>query len=228
MKGELKKLKIIGFKDDKFTVPIGNGEFTSLLNPEKYTFRYKIEYTEAQGQGTSGTQPKYVRSVPEDLDLQFLFDRTGIIKGHNDKVGEGIIEDIEKFKKLVFDYNGDEHKPNYLMIGWGTLLFKGILAEMSIEYKLFSAEGVPLRAVVTARFKGVVEDSLRIARENNNSPDLTHVRMVKQGDTLPLMSFRIYGDSKYYLQVAATNNLSHFRRLQPGQQIIFPPIEKIS
>ena len=228
MKGELKKLKIIGFKDDKFTEPIGDGEFTSLLNPEKYTFRYKIEYTEAQGQGTSATQPKYLRSVPEDLDLQFLFDRTGIIKGHNDKIGDGIVEDIEKFKKLVFDYNGDEHKPNYLLIGWGTLLFKGILAEMSIEYKLFSAEGVPLRAVVAARFKGVVEDSLRVARENNNSPDLTHVRMVKQGDTLPLMTFRIYGDSKYYLQVAAANRLPHFRRLQPGQQIIFPPIEKIS
>lgn len=228
MKGELKKLKIIGFKDDKFTEKVGNGEFTSLLNPEKYTFKYKIEYTEAQGQGTSATQPKYLRSVPEDLDLQFLFDRTGIIKGQDNKLGDGIVEDIEKFKKIVFDYNGDEHKPNYLMIGWGTLLFKGVLAEMSVEYKLFSPEGVPLRAVVTASFKGVVEDNLRVARENNNSPDLTHVRMVKEGDTLPLMTFKIYGDSKYYLEVAAANNLVNFRRLQPGQQIIFPPIEKVS
>ncbi|WGF91819.1 CIS tube protein [Aequorivita marisscotiae] len=228
MKGELKKLKIIGFKDDKFTEPVGDGEFTSLLNPEKYTFKYKVEYTEAQGQGTSATQPKYLRSVPEDLDLQFLFDRTGVINGQSNKLGDGIIEDIEKFKRIVFDYNGDEHKPNYLMIGWGTLLFKGVLAEMSIEYKLFSPEGVPLRAVVTASFKGLVEDSLRVARENNNSPDLTHIRMVKQGDSLPLMTFRIYGDSKYYLQVAAANNLINFRRLQPGQEIIFPPIEKVS
>ena len=23
--------------------------------------------------------------------------------------------DIDKFKKVVFDYNGDEHKPNYLV-----------------------------------------------------------------------------------------------------------------
>ncbi|MEM0517018.1 CIS tube protein [Aequorivita flava] len=228
MKGELKKLKIIGFKDDKFTEPVGDGEFTSLLNPEKYTFKYKVEYTEAQGQGTSATQPKYLRSVPEDLDLQFLFDRTGVLNGQSNKLGDGIIEDIEKFKRIVFDYNGDEHKPNYLMIGWGTLLFKGVLAEMSIEYKLFSPEGVPLRAVVTASFKGLVEDSLRVARENNNSPDLTHIRMVKQGDSLPLMTFRIYGDSKYYLQVAAANNLINFRRLQPGQEIIFPPIEKVS
>jgi nucleoid-associated protein YgaU len=207
---------------------VDDGVFSSLLNPEKYAFKYKVEYTEAQGQGTSATQPKFVRTAPEDLNLEFLFDRTGIIKGNSDDLGIGIVADIERFKRIVFDYNGDEHKPNYLMIGWGTLLFKGILAEMSIEYKLFSPEGVPLRAVVTASFKGVVEDSLRVARENNNSPDLTHVRIVKEGDTLPLMTFKIYGDSKYYLQVAAANNLTNFRRLQPGQQIIFPPIEKVS
>ncbi len=228
MKGELTKLKIIAFHDNKFTQLVGDGVFTSLLNPEKYAFKYKVEYTEAQGQGTSATQPKYVRSLPEDLNLEFLFDRTGVIKGHSNTQGLGIVADIERFKRIVFDYNGDEHKPNYLIIGWGTLLFKGILAEMSIEYKLFSPEGVPLRATVTASFKGIVDEILRLAKENNNSPDLTHVRIVKEGDTLPLMTFKIYGDSKYYLQVAAANNLTTFRRLKPGQQIKFPPIEKVS
>lgn len=226
MKGELKKLKITAFRDNKFTQMVGDGVFSSLLNPEKYAFKYKVEYNQTQGQGTSSTQPKYVRTDPEDLDLEFLFDRTGIIKGNSDDLSLGIVADIDRFKRIVFDYNGDEHKPNYLMIGWGTLLFKGILTEMNVEYKLFTPEGVPLRAVVRASFKGVIDDKLRVARENNNSPDLTHLRIVKQGDTLPLMAFKIYGDSKYYLQVAAANNLTDFRRLKPGQQIMFPPIEK--
>lgn len=228
MKGELKKLKITAFRDNKFTQMVGDGVFSSLLNPEKYAFKYKVEYNQTQGQGTSSTQPKYVRTDPEDLDLEFLFDRTGIIKGNSDDLSLGIVADIDRFKRIVFDYNGDEHKPNYLMIGWGTLLFKGILTEMNVEYKLFTPEGVPLRAVVRASFKGLIDDKLRVARENNNSPDLTHLRIVKQGDTLPLMAFKIYGDSKYYLQVAAANNLTDFRRLKPGQQIMFPPIEKTS
>lgn len=224
--GELKKLRVIGYKDDQFTEKVGDGEFTSLLNPEKYTFKYKVEYTEAQGQGASAGQPKFVRTPPEDLDLEFLFDRSGVIKGQDNKLGNGIIEDLEKFKRIVFDYSGDEHKPNYVMIGWGTLLFKGSLLEMAIEFKLFSSDGTPLRAVVKAKFKGSVEDNLRVARENNNSPDLTHIRTVKQGDTLPLMTYRIYGDSKYYLQVAMANGLSNFRKLNPGQQLKFPPIKK--
>lgn len=226
--GELKKLKVTGYKDDKFTDKVGDGEFATLLNPEKYTFKYKVEYTEAQGQGTSATQPKFVRTPPEDFELDFLFDRTGVIKGQDDTTGDGIIDDLEKFKKIVFDYSGDEHKPNYVMIGWGTLLFKGTLLEMSIEFKLFGSDGTPLRAIAKTKFKGSVEDDLRVAKENNNSPDLTHVRVVQHGDTLPLMTFRIYGDPKYYLEVAKANNLRNFRKLEAGQKILFPPIEKVS
>ena len=226
--GELKKLKVTGYKDDKFSKKVGDGEFDTLLNPEKYTLNYKVEYTEAQGQGTSATQPKFVRSLPEDFEIEFLFDRTGVILGQDNSSGDGIIDDIQKFKKIVFDYSGDEHKPNYVMIGWGTLLFKGTLLEMSIEFKLFAPDGTPLRAVAKTKFKGSIEDDLRVAKENNNSPDLTHIRTVKEGDTLPLMTYKIYGDSKYYLQVATVNGLSNFRKLKAGQEIKFPPIEKVS
>ena len=76
------------------------------------------------------------------------------------------------------------------------------------------------------KFKGSIEEKKRVAKENNNSPDLTHRRTVKAGDTLPLMCYQIYGDSKYYLQVAEVNDLGNFRSLTPGQNILFPPLEK--
>ena len=76
------------------------------------------------------------------------------------------------------------------------------------------------------KFKGFVEDDLRAAKENNKSPDLTHFRIVKAGDTLPLMTYAIYGDSKYYLEVAKANNLINFRKLDAGQRIFFPPLQK--
>jgi nucleoid-associated protein YgaU len=99
---------------------------------------------------------------------------------------------------------------------------------MDITFKLFSPDGKPLRATANAKFTGFIEDNLRTAIENNSSPDLTHVRIVTEGDTLPLMTHRIYGDSKYYLEVAKANRISNFRKLRVGQQIFFPPIEKVS
>ena len=140
----------------------------------------------------------------------------------------GIIDDIEHFKKVTFDYQGDQHRPNYLKIAWGSLLFKGVLSSLDINFKLFRADGTPLRATASLSVTGFVEDNLRVALENNQSPDLTHFREVKHGDTLPLMTNRIYGDSKYYLEVAKANMIYDFRGLKVGTQIYFPPIEKLS
>lgn len=238
MSGELIKLRIKAYSDEQFSDEVSEGEFRTLLNPENYTFKYKIEQNDDQASGTSSAAPRFNKAFPEDLELEFVFDRTGVITdygapgGSDDKTfkdeGGGIIGDVEKFKKVIFDYNGDEHKPNYLIISWGTLLFKGTLSEMDITFKLFKSDGTPLRAVARAKFKGFVEDDLRVAIENNSSPDLTHVRIVKDGDTLPLMAYRIYGDSKYYLEVAKANQITNFRKLTVGQKIFFPPIEKVS
>lgn len=228
MSGELTKLRIKGYKDERFSQEIADGEFNTLVNPETYMIRYQISQNESQAQGTSSAAPRFNKTLPEDLQLDFIFDRSGVIKGYDDESGEGIIGDIEKFKKIILDYNGDQHKPNYLIISWGSLLFKGSLKDMDITYKLFKPDGTPIRATVRATFKGFIEDNLRVAKENNNSPDLTHVRIVNEGDTLPLMTFRIYGDSKYYLEVAKANKLVNFRKLLPGQQIFFPPVEKVT
>ena len=141
---------------------------------------------------------------------------------------DGIIDQIDTFKAIVFDYSGDLHKPYYLMVKWGALIFKGTLVDLSIEYKLFAADGTPLRAVAKLKIKGNIDEDLRVAKENNKSPDLTHYRRVISGDTLPLMTYRIYGDSKYYLEVARVNKINNFRKLEVGQELFFPPLEKLA
>jgi nucleoid-associated protein YgaU len=110
---------------------------------------------------------------------------------------------------------------------WGeNSIFKGRVTEVSINHKLFKPDGTPIRASATVKFRSSIEEQKRAAQENRSSPDLTHVRKIKFGDTLPLMCYRIYGDPKYYLQVAEANGLDNFRRLKPGTDIFFPPLEK--
>lgn len=238
MSGELTKLQIKAYSDPKFNDEIGSGEFRALLNPENYVFKYRVEQNTQQAAGTSASSPRYNKTPSEGLEMEFVFDRTGVLAQYGEPAlsgeallqdkGKGVAADIEQFKRVVFDYNGDKHRPNYLLISWGTLLFKGVLTQLDITYKLFKADGTPLRATAKTTFKGFVEDNLRVAIENNSSPDLTHVRTVLEGDTLPLMTFRIYGDSKYYLEVAKINKITNFRNLRVGQKIFFPPLEKTS
>ena len=227
MSGRLEKLKILAFSDPQFTRPVAGGTFLSVINPEKYSFQYTVEQNEDQAPGTSGSSPRFNRTVPETLTLDFVFDRSGIIAGF-EALPSGIVADLELFKKTTLYHNGEIHRPNYLLVLWGTLLFKCTLASMNIDYKLFKPNGVPIRSHVNATFKKYIEDEVRVAEENNQSPDLTHFRLVNEGDSLPLMCYRIYGDSKYYLEVAKANNLSDFRDLKPGQQLFFPPFQKQS
>ncbi|MFK7785439.1 MAG: LysM peptidoglycan-binding domain-containing protein [Crocinitomicaceae bacterium] len=230
--GKLEKLKIYAFSDSKFNnkqkdVP---HPYEVAINPESYSLSYKAEYEEKSATGTTGGSIKYNRSLPESLSLEFLFDRTGAVLGspaQQEGNDTGVVDDIKVFKKTTFDYDGDIHKPSYLKVSWGELLFQCVVTEFNIEYKLFNRSGKPIRAIVKVTFKQFIDNEKRASKEKKASPDLTHYRIVKEGDNLPLMTHRIYGDPKYYLEVARVNGLTNFRKLTPGQKITFPPIEKV-
>lgn len=228
MAGTLEKMLILAFETSRDAESGGKKEakdsFEALVNPETYTLEYKVKTAEGQGQGTSGAQAKFQYTMPEELTFDFLFDNTGILGGKPKK--NGIFDDVNHFRELLTKYQGKSHEPYHLKLIWGNLIFKGRAVELGITYKLFNPDGQPIRAVAKAKFKGSIEEKKRAAKEDKSSPDLTHRRKVKTGDTLPLLCYEIYGDPRYYLEVAKVNGLGNFRFLQPGTDLLFPPLEK--
>lgn len=227
--GELKKMQILayssaGYEDSK---KVEDGEFFVMVNPESYAINYEIEYGEDQAPGTSNKLPKFNKMKPQVMEFTFIFDGTGVLPGTtDDQRDNGIKTDVDKFQRIVSGYDGESHSPHFLQVIWGVLLFKCVLTNLTITYTLFRPDGSPVRATAKAKFQGLIEDNLRLAEENNTSPDLTHIRTVKEGDTLPLMCQKIYGDKKHYLEVARYNKLINFRNLKTGERIEFPPLQK--
>jgi Contractile injection system tube protein len=217
--GNLSKLQIISYKDDRFQEQ--DKSISVPVNPDKYSRSIKVEYNQEQEQGTQGNNPPFNRTPPEELQFEFLFDGTGVVPGSKD-----IQAGIEEFKKTVYKIEGDIHRPNFLKLIWGDLSFNCVLKELKIDFTLFKPDGTPLRAMVNATFMQVVDEKRRSAEQGKNSPDLTHIRYVKEGDTLPYMSYKIYGDASYYIQVAKYNGLKNFRNIRPNMKIVFPPIDK--
>jgi len=219
-RGELEKLVIQAYeKPDYSGAPFA--EFRAFLNPSEITLSYEIEYDAAQGAGTTGSRMNFKKLKPGDLSLTFFLDGTGA-DGR-----QGDVQDmIAKFQAVTL-YNGKIHRTNYLKVMWGTLQVKRcVLKSASIAYKLFRPDGVPLRAVISATFTDNSDDATRVAIQQDQSADLTHVRLVHAGDTLPGLCGEIYGDPRRYLDVAAVNLLDRFRRLTPGTRLVFPPIAK--
>ena len=125
--------------------------------------------------------------------------------------------------------DGKLHEPRFLKISWGEGPLEDFdcrLQSADIEYTSFDKNGAPLRAALKAVFVEDKDTPKRVREEGKSSPDLTHARVVRSGDTLPLLCKEIYGSSAHYLRVAQANRLVDFRYLQPGQEIFFPPLER--
>ncbi len=222
--GQFEKLKIYAYKKDDFAER--EAEFIeAMMNPENFSFESKMEFQAAQGQGTSATQAKFIIKPPAEMAFELLYDNTGII---DKNPRADIAEDLDKLKGFLMGYDGEVHRPRFLEFVWGKSLVKGVCSSLNITYKLFNPNGTPIRALAKVTIREMTPEERRVAEERRSSPDLTHYRIVKKGDTLPLMCYRIYGHSKYYLQVAQVNKLSNFKYLQPGDEIFFPPIDKTS
>jgi hypothetical protein len=243
MPGELKKLKIKA-KDKSGNELV----YTALVNPETYIIKQKINYNPAPPPpGNPGKDLQYNHTTPPDIQFDFIFDSSGVVPKPLDGLAGAlggvpiagaiaaalapppkydILAEIEAFKNIVLTYDGDIHEPRDVQLLWGTLSFTGKLTSLQFNYKLFQPYGTPIRAVATAAFTGSIEDNLREALKQANSPDLTHIRKVAAGDTLSLMTYKIYGDASYYLEVARINKLINFRNLEPGTELFFPPINK--
>ncbi|MEM9836877.1 MAG: LysM peptidoglycan-binding domain-containing protein [Bacteroidota bacterium] len=223
------KLQIWAFKDKNFTQQ-AKGLKQPLkvsVNPESYkrTFQPLKAGKPAEVLANGDIRDiKIVDPPPETFSLELWFDGTGAIPNTKDVEAE-----IRNFKKFTLLYNGEIHSTNYIKIQWGGtngLLFKGQLQSLNVDYTLFDKDGKPLRAKATATFVEYVDAKTSESLKSKSSPDLTHIRIAKAGDTLPLMCYRIYGNSNYYVQVAKANGLSNVIALEPGQEIVFPPIEK--
>jgi len=223
---KLEKLKVIAYKDRKRSSKVGT--FEAMYNPDSFSQKYAIKYEATQGINTTGKEVNYTQSIPEELGIKLLLDGTGVSQFGILSLFDNptVSERVEEFLDLTFRMNGDIHEPNFLVIEWGDLTFSCRLGSVDITYTSFNRDGTPLRAELAATFIWDADESKRLAEENKKSADLTHSRIVKSGDTLPLLTKAVYGSSAYYVRVAQANSLDDFRNLTPGQEIFFPPLEK--
>ncbi|MDJ0694561.1 LysM peptidoglycan-binding domain-containing protein [Mastigocoleus sp. MO_188.B34] len=232
--GELTKVKLEVYKDDRYQNKIGY--FDLPINPEQFSQQFQIEYNRSQANGAQHNDPEYKYTRPQELKLDFIFDGTGVVpdKQNPGKFHRDVVSQLQEFFQLTYTMNPETHKPNFLRLLWGDFSFgygrkngfNCILTNLQVNYTLFASDGKPLRAKLSATFTSYTEQKLRLLEENKKSPDLTHQRKVKAGDTLPLMTYRTYDDSSYYLQIAKVNGLINFRRLATNTDLRFPPLEK--
>lgn len=228
---KLAKLTIEAFATEKRDQPIsGKSRFEVQYNPETLSLRHESVFQDQQGIGTTSGNPKFLHSQSKRLTVNLVVDGT-----HVGYFGAELLrhvpttaEQIADFLAIAYQTQSASHEPSYLRLSWGQGVlgqsFDCRLQSVDIKYTAFDRDGSPLHAELAAQFVEALEPKKRVAEAALSSPDLTHRRIVVAGDTLPLLCREIYGSADHYLRVAAFNGLDSFRRLQPGTELVFPPL----
>lgn len=213
--------------DDKGNVtgPKTSDAFTVRLNPSNYARNFEISYNNTRAMGTPAMQPKFSRAGEKKIEFDIVMDGTGVVPPVSpSSTAIDVESQLDDLKKVVYTLVGTEHEPNTVMLVWGSFKFVGKLCSMKVEYTLFKPSGVPLRAKIHLAFIQYVGPKEAANGANLSSPDLTHAIDVQAGDSLPLLCFRVYKNSAYYLEVAKFNGITNFRDIKPGTRLSFPPL----
>jgi hypothetical protein len=225
--GPSKKLTITSCTVDKAgNINATGASFEVMLNPSGYTHARGIEYSNVAPLGATARTNTFDKMAPDTLTFnEIVIDGTGAVPS---SLASGVTPDvktqIDSLTQIVYDYSGQIHEPPWVRLLWGSLIFFGRLSSMTLNYTLFKSNGEPLRAKITLAFVGAISFQEEALRANRSSPDLSHHVMVVDGDTLPLLCYRVYRDSSYYPAVAEINSLTNFRCLKPGTVLFFPPL----
>lgn len=217
---------IIGaYKDYTFGTSALQGNITAFVDHSSISIKDEIVYTQNDAAGQASPSLVFSKMGPRTFSAKLIFDTTGLLSGTAPSSVTSVNSEVEDFKTLCLDYNGTVHRPNFLWLFWGTDDFQGVLTDLQVEYKMYSAQGYPLRAEVTITVKDTVDPEVAATEAEAESPDMTHTRKVNKSSSLSEMSYQIYGDPGYYLSVARANDLDQFRQLKPGTFIDFPPLD---
>ena len=217
--GSVMKMRITGYADGTFSNKLGF--YDAMINPEKLVLNRAVEYNSQQAPDKSQPSVKYKLTPASTLSFDLVLDCTGVVDGKR----MDLPDEIERLKSLLYEYKSDTHRPSFVQLQWGLgEPFKGVLTQFNTTYSLFNSDGIPLRATISLAFTSYLDPKRVSKTENRNSPDLTHLVEVVRGDSLPGLSQRIYNSGDYFVQLARFNGLDKFRRLQPGRNLVFPPL----
>ncbi|MEL6452333.1 MAG: hypothetical protein AAFQ19_13830 [Pseudomonadota bacterium] len=211
------KLILKAYADPELDIEVGT--FEAQINPEGLSEDFANAFVTDDGIETGGKRLQYKSQEPRTVSFTLYLDGTGVVPGTS-----SVSEAITKFEEVTYAFNGEPHSPNFLLLIWGGFIFPSRLTNLSISHELFSPSGDSLRAKLDVTLREHRTAKQIVERAGKKSDDLSKVRRVVDGMTLPMMCQQVYGDAALTVALARANDLDDLMHLTPGQVLAFPPV----
>ncbi|MGB3764869.1 MAG: peptidase M23 [Ornithinimicrobium sp.] len=168
--------------------------------------------------------PEFKGAEPCKLTLEMFFDATAT---HDGSVVAAVERLFSCCTPTEESASKDKPTPPLVMLKWGAISsFPAFVTSVSAKYTLFSAEGMPIRAVCSVSLEEMPDEAWR---QNPTSGGLSARRahQVIDGDTLAAIAYTEYGDPARWRDVAAYNGIDDPLRVPPGTTLLLPAPEDL-
>jgi hypothetical protein len=228
---ELSKAKFKVFKED--------GSFDEIAvqyNPTSLSFEKSVQTAEIAIPGLDSPIKQFIRGGTETASVELFFDTT------ESGTGAGAVSVTtltDPFYGLV-KIDPKTHAAPVCSFLWGEKFpgdrlperygnqrrteFSCVITSVKQDFKLFSPEGTPLRAVLTLKLEEYVPIHRQIQRLNLQSADHTRSHVLTEGESLALVAWQYLHDARQWRHVAAGNGIDDPRRVTAGLAMTIGPL----
>jgi Contractile injection system tube protein/LysM domain len=214
----------------KAELDIDGGETIPVLfNPTEYTITKTNTWNFKEVQGKSLPPAEFGGGNPRELSLSLLLDAS-LLDG-----SDSVKDMTDKLFKMMEvgdgqPAGGSRSAPPKVTFRWGAVdTFKAVCTSLTVAFQLFKPNGEPIRADVKLDLKQAEEASTASSNSANEPTNpTTHslagagVHTVQDGDSLPSIAYRAYGDANRWRTIAEANDIDDPLRLRRGTALMLP------
>ena len=201
------------------------GRVSFQFNPKELTLSKSASWSRSTGKGNKKSgPPQYQGPQPSKLSLEMFFDAC-------DKQDDSVVRKVEKLFACCVptdpSHQQKKGSPPWVLFRWGGLTsFLAYISSVSAKYTVFTSTGLPIRATCTEQLDELAGEA---PGQNPTSGSLVprSIHQLIEGDSLPGIAYREYGDPGLWRALAEVNRIDDPVRLPVGHPILLPAVEDL-
>jgi nucleoid-associated protein YgaU len=196
----------------------------AMFNPNKLSVSRSVQWQNQQAAKRDNPEMQFTGAEPATLSIDLLFDTYDTPEPESAKQSVKSVYTDKLLHLTTVETHGDKHRPPVCRLQWGRqgVFFQGVLQQLELQFTMFTASGVPVRATARCTFKQWIANSADLRKQDLMSSDVAKVWIVKRGQSLASIASAEYGDPRAWRIIAEANGIDNPLGLVPGTRLQLP------
>ena len=209
----------------------GGGQLVCQFNPDELHVQTQGKFATVPSMGKDSPTVQYMGGIAAALDVVLYFDTSTSYEVKMNFIPmptKNEASDVSDYANMLLcltKIDGKLHRPPIVCFNWGSFVFGGFVASVSVNYTMFESGGMPVRCEAALH---MVAQSTTVLGSSKaapfESPDRTKCVVLKQGMNLYDIAREEYGSADEWRRIARANGIMNPLSIPVGTRLVVPAI----